>query len=308
MSYDTAVYPDTITYPNNKYRVVFARSIRHDYADEWNDNEARVFYKRSRLAAIRIEHYTDGGNWELVRKYAFTYIGGDENDTCDSAVIFPGYDWEGDNHGCTLTLTKIEEYGINGTTPLPATEFVYDGLHLTEAENGYGGKVDFAYESSPWYELTGGQIDRQDNMCRDGHDWEGDDIECGGPEKTKFFFRDTVTYELPTSFLQPGATYEMRVEITGIDAGETAYAGIKGGGVTRISVDNGTTVAYLTLPVGAGNIKMYARCEDGECRLHNFSLRLLPTRYRVETKTLSDATTNASSAFTYAYDEPANND
>jgi len=134
-----AVYPATIEYPgypdNNKYRIVFNRgagSDREDYDGTWADENSRVFYQRSRLYEIQIQH-KNGLTWETVRRYAFTYAGGDSvgNDPCPSNVIFPGHKWW-DPKGCTLTLLKVEEYGMGATTPLPPTEFFYaDNMHLT---------------------------------------------------------------------------------------------------------------------------------------------------------------------------------
>jgi hypothetical protein len=68
-----------------------------------------------------------------VRKYVLTIQAG---------VIFPNNTWPAG--GKTPTLTSIQEYGLGGNGSLPATSFTYaDGMHLTQAKNGYGGVIDF---------------------------------------------------------------------------------------------------------------------------------------------------------------------
>jgi hypothetical protein len=146
-----AVYPEQIIYANNRYRVVFVREtdengngLRTDYDPAWEDPQSTLLYMRSQL--LRIEIWQDpNGNWNsgdevLVRKYGLGY---GEN----GQQIMPGNQWPGG--GLTPTLTSITEYGLNGTNSLPATTFTYgDDLHLTQADNGYGGQVSLTYD--PW--------------------------------------------------------------------------------------------------------------------------------------------------------------
>jgi hypothetical protein len=85
--------------------------------------------------------------------------------------VAPGIFWK---YACTgstcsveqgsLTLTKMQRFGVEAEESLPALEFGYTGNHLTWAENGYGGRVEFDYEedgNQPWYETTGEETETQ---------------------------------------------------------------------------------------------------------------------------------------------------
>ena len=73
---------------------------------------------------------------QLIRRYVFTY---DSN-----SPIFPNLTWSAG--GKTPALMQVQEFGWDGSS-LPPVSFTYgDNLHLTRAENGYGGKVEFNYE------------------------------------------------------------------------------------------------------------------------------------------------------------------
>ncbi len=149
-----ATYPDTITYANGQYRVNFNReetlfNNRTDYPDEWewsnhpdNDGAFHIF-ERYRLKAIEIQ-YNTGTKFETFRQYNFTYA-----DDADSDIIFPGQTWSAG--GKTSTLRSVQQFGVGGASSLPAVTFTYDNLHLTDADNGYGGSVAFVYENTPWY-------------------------------------------------------------------------------------------------------------------------------------------------------------
>lgn len=130
---DVAVYPAEILYPNGKYRIQFDRTSRSDFEGGWLDPCASVRFQRSLLSQIRVEHF-NGSGWELVRRYLFTY---------DFNTIFPGVSWQAG--GRTPTLTQVQEFGADHS-PLPATTFAYgDAMHLTRADNGYKGRVEFSY-------------------------------------------------------------------------------------------------------------------------------------------------------------------
>jgi hypothetical protein len=165
-----AVYPYTITYANGRYRVRFEKESRTDYKTAWNSVEEYRMYMRYRLNDVLVEHEADGqgNNFEqTVRKYDLEY--GER-----SQQLFPGVDY-GTNRK-VLTLTSIGEYGLNGAGPLPVTEFTYgDDMHLTLADNGYGGRVEFDYEELPWNELTSG-ADPVKEYTGPGKDDQHDDI------------------------------------------------------------------------------------------------------------------------------------
>jgi hypothetical protein len=162
MTSDISVYLDTITYPHDRYRIVFVREPRDDYHGAWDNGDSRVLYMRSRLDEVRVEQDADGDQTleQVVRKYDFTYA------SSQFDHIFPYYDWSEDaGHGYyTTTLLGVQEYGLGGTSALPATTFVYgEGMHLTEATNGYGGKVEFDHEE--WHDID----DNDDHL----YEWAG---------------------------------------------------------------------------------------------------------------------------------------
>ena len=149
----TAVYPSEITYArasetaNPKYRIRFVRGDRQDYKLSWNDDLVYNTYQRQRLLKIYVEQNIDAevnGVFETVlRRYDFSYA-----NPSDTDVIFPGVEWTAG--GKTTTLRSVRQHGVGATAALPTTTFTYtDKLHLTRAENGYGGAVEFDY--GLWY-------------------------------------------------------------------------------------------------------------------------------------------------------------
>jgi hypothetical protein len=143
----TAVYPVSITYGSSRYRVYFDRGSsqnRGDYPLVWDSDPLFHTFEKQRLQNIYVQQDTnsDGIFETILRRYEFQYA----NNT-DPDIIFPGYTWTAGDK--TTTLRSVREYGVGGTTALPATTFTYDGLHLTRAQNGYGGAVEFDY--GLWY-------------------------------------------------------------------------------------------------------------------------------------------------------------
>ena len=147
---EIAVYPLTITYPHNHYRIHFVPEARTDYQNSWTTTDARSLYSTQRLKEILVEH-DPTGNWTAptqVRKYVFGYA----TDTATANVIFPRFHWSGGGH--TLTLTSVQEISGDGTLSLPATTFYYgdengdnvdEFMHLTKVDNGLGGQVEMQY-------------------------------------------------------------------------------------------------------------------------------------------------------------------
>ena len=169
----TASYPTTISYANGRYRIYLdhgneGQPSRYDFQQNWWGDVYFHPFEWNRLEKIDIQQDADGnGSFETtIRSYRFGYA---DDSTTD--VIYPGYiAWDVQpiapylqnlhpgNGKKTLTLKSISEYGLGGTgTPLPAVQFFYaDNLHLTRAENGYGGAVEFQYETTPWYYAPNG--------------------------------------------------------------------------------------------------------------------------------------------------------
>ena len=134
-----AVYPQTILYPNQQYRVSFDLETRLDYNPTWENIGSLNFYERYRLKTLRLERL-GGAGFETIRRYELSY----------APAIFPGVSWGAGQ--ATQALVAIQESRTIGaaTHTLPAVSYAYDGLHLVSAANGYGGAVNFIYEPEPW--------------------------------------------------------------------------------------------------------------------------------------------------------------
>jgi RHS repeat-associated protein len=146
-----AVYPVTIYYPNNVYRILFSLEGRNDYQQSWTTSPYKVLYGIYRLKEIFIQ-YDSSGTWSnptTIRKYAFTYA-----DTTTTNVIYPNFHWSAnDATGRTLTLVSVQEYSGDNSLSLPATSFYYeDNLHLTKVQNGQGGEVAMTYDEWHYFD------------------------------------------------------------------------------------------------------------------------------------------------------------
>ena len=276
-----AVYPNTITYPNGHYRVEFTRASRTDYDLTWDYPYSYVQFKRSLLDEIKV--WNDSS---LVRKYKLIY---------GTTSIFPGVTWSAG--GKTPSLTSITEFGTDGITPLPITNFAYDSMHLTAASNGYGGSMTFAYESDPWYE-----IDSND----DPFAYTYDSWQTGG---TDHFAGDYV------QIVRPGLYYKITLKTH--PEYSTITLGINDG-ANRIpaqqigrTVDGGiqTVSAVVRLPANDAQMRFFYRCDGvANCIPYEYKAYPVATRYRVTTRTEIDAVMNKSTIYTYRYDGPATND
>jgi hypothetical protein len=279
-----AVYPETIIYPNGRYQVRFVRNatLRNDYDGAWNDRQSTMLYQRSQLQEIGIWHDSDGnGSYEqMVRRYV---LGFGEN----GQQIMPGNTWpEG---GQTPTLTSITEYGMDGGA-LPATSFYYDGLHMTRAENGYGGKIEFVYDEEGWHAADGSEETHA----------EGGAL----PANTVVdLFDASPLYNGPLEifqdYYQPGGAYLLEVKVInngggtlklGLDGGSVNYWGepqtFPGGQWTELT-------SIISLPGDVSEARPIAWCSVA-CTLTDYRITPLVTRYRVVTKTRTDQVTGES--------------
>jgi RHS repeat-associated protein len=289
-----AIYPSEIRYPHSRYRVVFATiNDRKDYDTAWLNNTTKVLFQRARLSEIRIEHDADQNGYfeQLIRKYVLTYTDG---------LIYPNLVWPAS--GKTPTLTKVQEYGLGGTNSLPATTFAYsDGMHLTEAANGYGGKVNFTYESTPWREVDGWEPLASTNA---------ESISISGDVYLDELAAGNVFGTLKKYFL-PGQYYRLSAEVWP-NGGNTVELGIHDGTGTLygsvFTLTGGwqTVVRYVKATSNATQGRPLIRCPA--CKLNIYKVTPVITRYRVTTKKITDQVTGQVSSFTYRYDEPATND
>jgi len=280
---------------------------------------------------VRLEHDADlNGSFEqVVRKYVFSYNASDEG------IIFPGYDWpEKDENpetitiGKTLTLKQVQEFGLNGAS-LPATSFTYgDGMHLTEANNGYGGEVEFVY-TGVWNELDaveGRKIEQDFGEWLEPCEYDGDDtggwtarnpasdvVWCQGGQ----LHVDGEAYLwVPAYLLQPGGRYRAWTNLGGDGNDTHAQVGLWDGTSNEYQPEPARlilegppeTLDYkFSLDSGSGGAQALLKCVAEDCYVNDYTLTLLPVRYRVSQKTVYDGL-GGSQTFTYNYDEPATND
>ena len=133
-----AVYPTTIVWPNNRYRAQFILEDRLDYQLSWEQTASRLNFSKKRLDKVWVQHSTDGITWTNIRTYNLTYSSSTINQ------IYPDFTWT--KGGRTSTLSGLQEKSGDGSSSLPATEFLYaDKMHLTKVKNGYGGEVTINY-------------------------------------------------------------------------------------------------------------------------------------------------------------------
>ena len=228
--------------------------------------------------------------------------------------MFPGVTWR--NVGKTPTLTSITEYGLGGTNALPATTFSYDGLHLTEVQNGYGGSVNFTYEA--WHAA--------DSKADDIADWgEGNwifpDTDNDNDHDCDDYLVDPVNVHLAEVY-HPGWAYLFTVRVhapcdgdIGPDIGILNY-GIYDG-YTHINASEGETkesivegyifTAMLNVPRNATKALFWIS-NDKNLVLWDYEVRPLVTRWRVTTQTVSDDIADISYTTTYNYSGAAVND
>ncbi len=298
----TATYLNTIVYPHNRYRIRFVREARSDYPVEWITDAPFREFQRSRLISIIVEQDADGdGVFEtIIRKYQLEY------ETNPANLIWPGVSWTAG--GKTTTLKKITEYGLGGTTALPAHTFTYgDNMHLTRAENGYGGAVQFNY--GMWHYAANspgsrshyqyfGPTRRECNLF--GWTRESGQLYC--QENTlgaDLMIISGVAREanLPgLGLFRPGGAYKLMVHGS-VDAGTSLSLGLFNGTQTNYAANESVQV----LPANASKADPKINVTGaGYGRFYYFEFRLLTSIYRVTSKTIDDGQGNAHT-YTYSY-------
>jgi RHS repeat-associated protein len=314
-----AVYPATIAYPHGRYRIVFDVSRdRHDYRSSWTDEQSRLRYRLGRISEVRAEQDADGdGSFEtMLRRYVFGY----ESDP--DRRIFAGVRWpyECGDSSCSyelgaLTLTRLEQYGLGGTDSLPPERFTYDNNHLVKAGNGYGGRVEFDYQS--WVAPDGPRAIEQ--TCQDLSFLGWTNGMCDNDsESGRFYIYSgqslSVNYSMLMGF-QPGAAYRLQATAYGCDGcAATLTAGINNGfgtqALPQVSLPDSTTPVtidgVLVLRPDASQAQLTLQGSDWS--LTNLTVTPLMTRYRVVEKRTYDGVNAAPIIFRYTYHGAAAND
>ena len=134
-----SLIPQKISYGN--FTVQFVTAPRYDYRSSWEDHLSKVLFTRKRLDHVDL---LVGGT--VVKSYLFRYASDDETNN----VIYPNFKWF-QGYGKTSTLIKIQEVQSSGHSPVegykPITfSYAIDHMHLDEVNNGYGGRLQIAYE------------------------------------------------------------------------------------------------------------------------------------------------------------------
>lgn len=337
---DTAIYPATITYPNNRYQVQFVKTARADYPIGWDTDAAPHSYYRSRLSEINIKQDANGaGNGDgvfekLVRQYQLTYA----PNSATTGRIYPGYTYTGGDK--TLTLKYIGQYGVDGvgimgTSSEPITELnlTYgDQLHLTKATNSDGGRVEFDY--TPYTELGGTSeslITNYDfgttNNCPaisnnywhvyNDYQWIGGVwVECNVADPALLVggnamaVNTNVTYGGDMQMVRPGGTYRLSATAT-LDTNAQWKIGL-GDGVNSDQLtgwNTGTSISTVfTLPLNAVAMWPIIQSYGWNTHVTNFKIELLPTYHRVSEKRVYASPSADPYTFGYNYTSPAMND
>jgi RHS repeat-associated protein len=306
-STDLAMYPSQIDYPNGKYRVVFTLESRNDYRNTWTASSSRTFYQQRRLNSVSIINVPSG---TVMRKYQFSY----------NAVIYPGWTW--DKGGQTFSLSSIQEFGLGASGSLPATTFSYaDGMHLSQADNGYGGKVSFNFDATPWSAdapATGYEY-AYDGTCPNGWTLDTGSRTCSS--SSHMDITGSNHHDFGTTSVQPGAKYRVSLHVKNLSLQDSKVINLwMQSDASTLTVVQTYTLApgeektlggkdhEITLPKNANLLRLKVSC--GNCRIFINDTRVdaLLTRYRVTSRVVQDTVTGKSYTYSYRYDEPAVND
>ena len=154
---------------------------------------------------------------------------------------------------------------------------------------------------------------------RDCASWDDPQSSCN-TDKELFVYGEA-THGLFQSAFQPGGVYKVLSSLTNQSStAQNASIGIRyaSGSNAYVTV---SIPAYATQEI-SGNLLLPANSAYGRdwefvpqmviscsnCKVYDFHITLLPTRYRVAQKTLSDSTLGTSHTFHYEYDGAATND
>ncbi len=311
--------PAVDPHPNNLYRVYFEldTTLRTDYRNTWINNGGKtVFFQRKRLKYIHIQRDTTGaGGWSTVRKYTPSYT-----------EIFSGNSWY--SGGKTFTLSSLQETGLSGAT-LPTTTFTYaDGMHLTEANNGYSGRVTYSYESPPWRDEDADEdrISTHDfigtELCES---WEGPDAWCDGSENNRLSVEGIARHDIAGGGFRPGSAYYVEARLykdtgswiheaqIGLEYTSGMSVTVTSSGINGSSRPNPLTFSGVVyLPASAiynqqgWSTQRIIKCDN--CLVESITFKLLPTHYRVTARRVRESLTGQDYTFSYEYDDAATND
>ena len=335
---DLAIYPQSITYANNHYRIYFDRGLRTDYKDSWSDVNSKVLFSKYRLTTIWIQYQAENSPvWSdttnSLRQYGFAY--GDNT----SNVIYPNLTWGGTHtvKGALTLVSITEKQGIatNPATLKPTSFYYEDKMHLTKVDNGQGGQVQMQYEQ--WRYFTDSTnpilVDQNNGVCTTGNlgGWSqvGYEVKCEGGQ-VQFDTHGgggtagTGKHVLKEEVLKPGGSYRIALNLRNIadptigtavvwqlvDTSNNLTSPVAGNarvtGTTYQIID-----ATLTTTADFDPSNMYLQVQCDLCKLSTTSnawqVKLFPSYYRVVSRTVTDAVTNRVTTSIYSYDNAAPN-
>lgn len=157
-------YAHSNSHPDGYYTVEFAYQNRSDTNASWRTS----FTVQNKYEEKYIDEITIKANGNVVRRYDFTYYTDTERPVYPNFKFYPNQN-NYDIIGRTLALKSITEKGVGETGTLPPVTFSYgemtlpsnlkinglDKMHLTQVDNGQGGKVKFVYEDYDFETTTG---------------------------------------------------------------------------------------------------------------------------------------------------------
>ncbi len=341
--------PSQISYPTGGYRILFqTQSDRNDYAPGWHVAE-NVFYTKKRLDAVLVQQ-NDNGAWVNAWRYDLTFA----QDETSPQYVFPNYSWSGhggdDRLKHVLTLSAVvKEFwdpAVSAWVAEPEMTFAYDdGMHLTAAENGQGGRIEYTYDI--WHETINtlgsraGVSGSIDDLCHNqgAYGTFGWSKSCASYDGDWFMWiRDTAspaTLTLPHGLTRPGSYYRLDLIVSIYGHGDSSDWFKVGLGADGTSAQYHLTgsfynqYTYAFYPRSSaldGDYRAMGRiisspaeyCNEAWCQgqnliwdgiaVHKATLQPVITRYRVIEKEIIDQFSGDTLSYTFTYDEPATND
>ena len=319
---EIAVYPDTILYPNGKYRVRFERDsvLRKDYQTSWTDPNARSLYGTYRLKTIWIEH-KPSGTWNPIRQYALTYAPNNAN----NGGIYPQFIWSGGAAARTLTLLGVQEKSGDGSALLPAATFTYaDKMHITQFSNGQGGAVQVSYER--WH-----YFDDINDLARSlftlfgvdecsptiGTAWTGFSVRCDGSGNPYLQIGNYTKNEsgsaqrsIPEHVIKPGGRFRYAIDLKSQSGSTSATYGIvdtdsgQSSLLTQNNIGTGgaTLDASFEMPLDYNPASTMLQLSCDHCWVSKVQFAVMPSWWRVTSRTVTDTVSSPDSLYTYRYD------
>jgi hypothetical protein len=252
-------------------------------------------------------------------------------------VIYPNLTWSAG--GRTLTLLSVQEFSGDGSLALPATQFFYgdengdgvdEAMHLTQVDNGYGGKVQIRYERWSYFDNLNDSLRSMKTVfglngqeCttdQNDHSWYSA-LNYVGCNNTIYYLQIGTTsvpgigkHSIPEHVVKPGSLYRFELKARAFIAPANVSWGFKN---TTSGVENMLTSILpatdvdlsgtLDMPASFNPFTTELRIGGNGALIGILNFRLYPQYRRVVSKTYTDLATNQSTTYTYRYDNASPN-